>query len=118
MLVSSGAGSATVVTTCVSQLTKGGINGYAMAKCALGMGGVILADLLQPAGVGVLVIHPGLIDTPMGQLNHKLGWHDMHPPALAAARMLELVASHGGKAGQAPTLLDATLMTGKLEIPW
>jgi NAD(P)-dependent dehydrogenase (short-subunit alcohol dehydrogenase family) len=43
--------------------TSGGQYGYRMAKAALDMAAVCLANDLRPRGVAVVVLHPGVVDT-------------------------------------------------------
>jgi len=44
---------------------NGGLYGYRMSKAALNAASVSLANDLKPRGVGVMVIHPGLVATLM-----------------------------------------------------
>ena len=45
---------------------SGGTYGYRMSKAALNMAGVDLAIDLEPKGIAVLLLHPGMVRTDMG----------------------------------------------------
>ena len=58
VMISSQAGS-------MADNSNGGLYGYRMSKAALNAASVSLAQDLKPQGVGVMVIHPGLVATLM-----------------------------------------------------
>jgi len=49
----------------ISDNANGGLYGYRMSKAAMNAASVSLANDLKPKGVGVMVIHPGLVATLM-----------------------------------------------------
>lgn len=53
----------------IADNTSGGAYGYRMSKVALSMAGKSLAIDLQPRGIAVAMIHPGLVSTPMTDNN-------------------------------------------------
>ena len=74
--------------------SSGGYYGYRMSKVALNMAGRSLALDLQPRGIAVAILHPGMVATRM------VGFSGI-PPAQAARGLLERIdalslASSGG----------------------
>jgi NAD(P)-dependent dehydrogenase (short-subunit alcohol dehydrogenase family) len=61
--------------------SSGGHYGYRMSKAAVNMAGVTLARDLKGRGIGVFILHPGMVATTM------TGGHGI-PPAQAAAKLL------------------------------
>lgn len=63
------AGSKVVIITSrmgsIGDNTSGGHYGYRMSKAAVNMAGVSLAQDLHPAGIAVLILHPGMVATDM-----------------------------------------------------
>ena len=51
--------------------TSGSSYGYRMSKVALCMAGKSLAIDLQPRGIAVAILHPGLVRTRMTEFNPK-----------------------------------------------
>lgn len=49
----------------IADNTSGGRYGYRMSKCALNIASVSLAQDLQPKGIAVAILHPGLVGTDM-----------------------------------------------------
>jgi NAD(P)-dependent dehydrogenase (short-subunit alcohol dehydrogenase family) len=49
--------------------TSGGSYGYRMSKVALSMAGKSLSHDLQPSGIAVAILHPGLVSTDMTNFN-------------------------------------------------
>jgi NAD(P)-dependent dehydrogenase (short-subunit alcohol dehydrogenase family) len=88
-LVSTGSGSS------FSQTTPRPDNyGYRMSKAALNVFGAILAVELEPRGIGVIVVGPGLTDTDMSRRAAALG--NLTRPLsemLSAAEVAELLLS-------------------------
>jgi NAD(P)-dependent dehydrogenase (short-subunit alcohol dehydrogenase family) len=62
--------------------TSGGAYGYRMSKAALNMAGKSLAVDLEPAGVAVAILHPGMVKTDM------IGGHGQVEPEDAAKGLL------------------------------
>jgi NAD(P)-dependent dehydrogenase (short-subunit alcohol dehydrogenase family) len=44
---------------------SGGMYGYRMSKAAVNMAGVSLAKDLQPRGISIAILHPGMVATSM-----------------------------------------------------
>lgn len=78
----------------IADNTSGGAYGYRMSKAALNIAGVSLARDLQPAGVAVAILHPGMVKTEM------TGSYGQIEPIDAArglvARMDELTLASSG----------------------
>lgn len=64
---------------------SGGRYGYRMSKAALNISGVSLARDLEPRGVAVAILHPGLVGTEM------IGGHGDITPDQAAERLAQRV---------------------------
>lgn len=64
---------------------SGGRYGYRMSKAALNIAGVSLARDLEPRGVAVAILHPGLVGTEM------IGGHGDITPDQAAERLAQRV---------------------------
>ena len=77
----------------VEDNTSGGYYGYRMSKAAVNMAGMSLARDLQPRGIAVALLHPGMVATEM------TGRQGIPPSQAAAgliARMDELNLSNSG----------------------
>ncbi len=53
----------------IADNTSGGTYGYRMSKVAVSMAGKSLSQDLEPAGIAVAILHPGLVSTGMTNFN-------------------------------------------------
>ncbi len=53
----------------IADNTSGGTYGYRMSKVAVSMAGKSLSQDLEPAGIAVAILHPGLVSTGMTSFN-------------------------------------------------
>lgn len=78
----------------IADNTSGGRYGYRMSKAALNMAGVSLAHDLRPAGVAVILLHPGFVKTDM--TGHSGDVAPAEAAAGLAARIEELTMKTSG----------------------
>ena len=75
--------------------TSGGYYGYRMSKAALNMAGKSLARDLEPAGVAVAILHPGMVKTDMVGSAGQVEPLDAARGLLARIDELDLATSGG-----------------------
>lgn len=66
----------------IADNTSGGVYGYRMSKAALNMAAMSVARDLEPAGIAVAILHPGMVSTEM------IGMRGEIQPEEAAAGLL------------------------------
>lgn len=74
----------------VAMLDNGRAPSYRISKAALNMASALLAQALNPQGIGVLTLSPGWVSTAMGGASAPL------TPARAVADLLHVIDTHPG----------------------
>ena len=69
----------------ITDNTSGGVYGYRMSKAALNIAAVSIGCDLREAGVAVIILHPGMVNTEM------VGGQGKLEPSAAAAGLLERI---------------------------